>query len=343
MPSLWMSKKLNSSPMALSDVRAAGLMVAASQSVYWILSSPSGSMASQRCASSSCEMTKPLAATALRKSSRVSQPCLARSSELKASRRSSTSLLCASWATRVRTARSKRLKCAKERTRLRIVLICICVDSLAVGVTGPFWNHSWSRAARACSRLVGSLHSSLTMRSWMTGSTPASSSGLTRSAERRILCTTLAVLAADCANGCWSVSTMNSITPMDHMSHSGPYLDQPRSLFRTSGATKKMVPTASFIHRSDVSPIGLMAERPKSMTLAVRRRALSGSVSRQFSNLRSRCATPSLWQYATALITSRKSTRISCQSSTVGSSSPRLPPVQSSVTKHSSFWSSKNS
>eukprot|EP00415_Alexandrium_ostenfeldii_P003128 UN3128 len=67
-PSPWMSKKLNSSFMAVSLVIAAGDIVAASQSVYSILSSASGSNASNAALSSASGNKMPWAETATQNS-----------------------------------------------------------------------------------------------------------------------------------------------------------------------------------------------------------------------------------------------------------------------------------
>mmetsp|Transcript_124051 Transcript_124051/g.356168 ORF Transcript_124051/g.356168 Transcript_124051/m.356168 type:complete len:228 (+) Transcript_124051:730-1413(+) len=203
--------------------------------------------------------------------------------------------------------------------------------------------YGWARASSALSRFAGFFSNNRMMRSRVTSSTFAWRSGDARTGSRRTLYEIWSLLAADLANGCRSVKTMYIITPMDHMSHFGPYFGCHRlSLLSTSGAMKKTVPTASLIQQSS-SLEGRKDERPKSMTLAVRRCLPSFSVSKQFSNLRSRCTTPSLWQYATAATTSWKSKRISSGLFSVGSSSPMLPPVTSSVTRQITRSSSKYS
>mmetsp|Transcript_56116 Transcript_56116/g.162535 ORF Transcript_56116/g.162535 Transcript_56116/m.162535 type:complete len:220 (+) Transcript_56116:450-1109(+) len=213
LPVPWMSKKSQTSFMARSVTRTEGRMVAASQSVYWMLLSSSGSKAANAVSNSASLNSTPRSARAALTPSRVNQPALCVSNEAKAARKSSTSRLRASCATMVRMARSKRENRAKEQIRPTMERMLF---GDVFGVDGalrwrpgdPSSKNGWRSATSASRRLVGSFSKSRRIKSCVTSSMLASFKGPTLTGSSCILHMMWSVLAADLAKGCLSVSTM---------------------------------------------------------------------------------------------------------------------------------------
>mmetsp|Transcript_147252 Transcript_147252/g.472974 ORF Transcript_147252/g.472974 Transcript_147252/m.472974 type:complete len:256 (+) Transcript_147252:208-975(+) len=206
LPWPWMSKKSKTSRMAASPVSAEGRMVAANQSVYMILSSPSGSKASKAASNADFGNLMPLFAKACSIPSLDNQPAPCSSRVEKALLRSSTSRCRASCATMVRIAFSKREKCAKEPARPRMDLKA-CGDVLLLGALPP-WKYACASASWALSRSSGSRCSNPKSRAFVDSGAATSLKG-----SKRTLCPWMfrkiwLTPTPDLAKGCWSVYTM---------------------------------------------------------------------------------------------------------------------------------------